>query len=110
LSRLRLFIALVVAVMALQAVPSGPLPLHLDNGPAFSASSVEMALPARRPFAAEPRLAPIFPPLASGPAEIVLLVTSEFGGEPAWPAPYRVRPPRPRVLVPAAPPRGPPLS
>jgi hypothetical protein len=110
LSRLRIFVVLMLAVTALQAVPARPLPLHPDNGPAFSASSVEVALPARRELATELKVAPIPPPLTGGAAKPIPLVTDESAVEAAWPAPYRVRAPPRRVLVPAAPPRGPPLS
>jgi hypothetical protein len=110
LSRLRIFVALMLAVTALQAVPARPLPLHPDNGPAFSASSAEVALPARRPLATEQKVTPPHPPLTGDTVKPIPLVTDEGGVEAEWPTPYRVRAPPQRVLTPAAPPRGPPLS
>jgi len=48
LRRLHLLVCLLLAVVAFQAVPSGPLPLWLDDGPAFSATSAAVALPGSR--------------------------------------------------------------
>src|SRR5690606_2077385 len=111
LLRLRTLIALMLAFMALHAVPAEPLSLHRDNGPAVSAGSVEMAVPVRRPLASEPRAAPVYPPLANGTPEPIPLATNENALGLAWPAADYGRPAPPRrVLVPATPPRGPPLS
>jgi hypothetical protein len=110
LLRLRAFIALMLAVMALQAVPAKPLSLHPDNGPAISASSVEMALPVRRQLATDARTVPAYPLLAVvDAAEPVPLLANESSPQTVWPALDRVRAPPKRVLVPATPPRGPPL-
>jgi hypothetical protein len=108
LLRLRTFIALILAITALQALPAKPLSLHPDNGPAVSASSVEMALPVRRPLAADLRIAPLHPPLPHRLAEPVPLVENESGPRLAWPIPDHARAPPRRVLAPATPPRGPP--
>ena len=110
LLRLRAFIALMLVLMALKAVPAKPLSLHPDNGPAVSASSVEMALPVRRQLATDARIVPAYPLLAVvDTAESVPLLADESGPQTVWPALDRVRPPPKRVLAPATPPRGPPL-
>jgi hypothetical protein len=110
LLRFRAFIALMLAVMALQAVPAKPLSLHPDNGPAVSASSVEMALPVRRQLATDARMVPAYPVLAVvEAAQPVPLRTDESDPHAAWPAPDSARAPPKRVLAPATPPRGPPL-
>ncbi|GGE00026.1 hypothetical protein GCM10011515_19780 [Tsuneonella deserti] len=55
LLRLRVVASLLLAVVALQATPAQPLPVSPDKGPAFSASSAEVAVVARRAQLAEPR-------------------------------------------------------
>jgi hypothetical protein len=45
---LHLLACLLLAIITFQAVPSGPLPLWLDDGPAFSAQSAAVALPGPR--------------------------------------------------------------
>ncbi|OJU58988.1 MAG: hypothetical protein BGO08_04685 [Altererythrobacter sp. 66-12] len=110
LLRLRIFIALILGITALQAVPAKPLSLHPDNGPAVSASSVEMALPVRRPMAADLRIAPLHPPLPPVMPAPVPLAENAGGPRLAWPIPDHARAPPRRVLAAATPPRGPPLA
>ena len=103
-------IALLLAVVALQAFPPKPLPLHADNGPAFSASSVQVALPGRLWSGVEQQPAPAGPPPTDRPEEPALspATVADFDG-PA-PALSRAPPPLPSVLEPAAPPRAPPAA
>ncbi len=96
--------------MALQALPPKPLPLHADNGPAFSASSVEVALPARLWSGVEKQPVPAVPPLTDRPEQAALspVAAADFDG-PAL-ALSRAPPPLPPVLEPSAPPRAPPAA
>jgi len=107
---LQALIVLLLAVMALQALPPQPLPLQADNGPAFSASSVEVALPARRQVWVEQKVAPVLPPMADWPEQPVavpIATAIEAGGLRRVPA--RIPPPSQNVLEPSAPPRAPPV-
>jgi len=107
---LQSIIVLLLAVMALQALPPKPLLLQVDNGPAFSASSVEVALPARRLVGVEHKVAPIIPPLTDWPEESFVRPLAANDTDGLWLAPVRLPPPPIDVLEPAAPPRAPPAS
>ena len=54
-----LMAVLLMAMIALQATPAAPIAHNPDRGPAFSASSTEVALAPRSNLAGEVRLAPV---------------------------------------------------
>ena len=61
----RLFAALMLAVIGLQATPAQPLPTQQSHGSAFSADTHELALPVRKEAASEvalPAIVPVLPP------------------------------------------------
>jgi hypothetical protein len=76
LGALRWFAVLLLAVIAMQALPVQAIPQAPDRGPAFSASSIEVAIAPRRDARPDVRVAPV--PLPERP-------------EPQWFAP-RVAP------------------
>lgn len=105
---LRLWAVAMLAVIGLQAIPTTALPTHVTHGSAFSASTQELSLGARRADAGEVQVAqqPIpHPPVL--PVER-LLVAAE---RPApWPAHRQTGPPaRPVPLDGGATPRAPPV-
>jgi hypothetical protein len=103
-----LMAVLLMAMIALQATPAAPIPHNLDRGPAFSASSIEVALAPRRDLASETRVTPVplpeHPPQQWTPAEVLGLTRQ------AWPAHRQTGPPPlvPRRTI--ASPREPPLA
>ena len=104
----RFIAGLLLAVVALQATPAQPLSGTVDRGPAFSASSVEVALAPRRDIARELRAVPV--PLPPRPAMLALPAAVDMLPQPVWPANRATGPPptpRERTFVS---PREPPLS
>ena len=107
---LRLWAAAMLAVIGLQAIPTTALPTHVTHGSAFSASTQELSLGARRVEAGEVQVAPQPQPLPHLPALPVerLLVAAE-SADP-WPAHRQTGPPaRPIPLYGGATPRAPPV-
>jgi hypothetical protein len=103
-----LMAVLLMAMIALQATPAEPIPQALDGGPAFSASSIEVALAPRRGLAGETRLAPV--PLPARPLQQLTPVATLALTEQAWPAHRQTGPPPPVPRRTLASPREPPLT
>ncbi|WP_346031655.1 hypothetical protein [Erythrobacter westpacificensis] len=107
LSRSRAVLLAMLCVIALHAIPTGPLPGYVERGgSAFSASTSEVSLVAREDAeivlkvvpAPTPDVVPASQPLAQvaeGPAYF-------------WPGKYQTAPPLPWPMPPAANPRRPP--
>lgn len=106
----RLLAALMLATIGLQATPARPvLPLR-DHGSAFSASTAEVAVAARRERAEEVRVVEQAPALLHIHADLLRARPALPVSRTAWPA-VQARGPPPRDLRgPAASPRAPPLS
>jgi hypothetical protein len=94
----RVLIALMLAVIGLQATPAQPLPNRPIHGSAFSASTADTALPVTREWAKELKVAAIAPPArpsAPTPALAAAAIPAQV-----WPdnrqtgPPLRERPPR----------------
>lgn len=106
--RSRLLVLLMLLVVALLATPSKPIPIYLDHGSAFSASSAEVALPIRRDLVGDVKIVP-------APATL----DHEIHWQVPWASPIDVRtwpvnhqtdPPEPRPRLSDSAPRAPPLS
>ena len=104
----RLLAALVLAIIGLQATPSQAVPIIVQHGSAFSASTSEVAVLMRRDSESEKRAVvklPAIRPQAARPTIRVIDIS-----EPVWPdnrqtgPPIRLRPPQ----SPASP-RAPPI-
>ena len=107
--RFRIAVAGLLLAIGLQAIPAHALPLRLDHGSAFSASTEEVSLSARRIGVGEIRLAPV-PLPASHRAIVAELASPEVTSAP-WPAPLATGPPlHPVPLVRGPAPRAPPAS
>jgi len=107
--RFRLALAALLAAIGLQAIPAHALPMRLDHGSAFSASTEEVSLSARRAGVGEIRLAPT-PLPAPRPAVVTEPVAIEEGDAP-WPGAWATGPPlRPVPLVQGSAPRAPPAA
>ena len=105
---LRLWAAAMLAVIGLQAIPTHSLPERLMQGSAFSASTQEVSLAARRAGVAEIRLAPA--PVPRPPTEQVSEDESLAIAPTTWPAHRQTGPPlRPLPLRGGSAPRGPPV-
>ena len=103
----RLWAAAMLAVIGLQAIPVHSLPQQPTSGSAFSASTQEVALAARRAGVAEVRLAPV--PVPHPPTEVVRDNESAPLTPEGWPANRQTGPPlRPLPLRGGPTPRGPP--
>jgi hypothetical protein len=103
-----LMAAALMAMIALQATPTAPIPDNHDRGSAFSASSTEVALAPRSHLASESRLAPV--PLTERPSQGLIPLAELALTQHAWPAHRQTGPP---PLVPRrslASPREPPLT
>lgn len=102
-----LMAVLLLAMIALQATPAAPIPHNLDRGPAFSASSTEVALVPRSNLASEVRLAPV--PLPARPSQDLIPLSALALTQPAWPAHRQSGPPplgpRRTLASPREPPR-----
>ena len=105
---LRWIAVALLAVIALQALPAQAVPPALDRGPAFSVSSVEVALPPRREVRADVRVAPV--PLPPRPAIEWATPGERLVRAEPWPAHRQQAPPAnpPRRSI--ASPREPPLA
>jgi hypothetical protein len=103
-----LMAALLMAMIALQATPAAPIPHNVDRGPAFSASSIDVALAPRRDQVSETRLAPV--PLPEQPLQQPATAAALALVGQAWPAHRQTGPPPlvPRRTI--ASPREPPLA
>jgi len=104
----RHLIALLLAVIALQAVPAGAMTQFQDRGPAFSATSSEVSLAPRREAVAECRLAPV--PLLLVPASIDVPYSAMRPALYDWPQFDARAPPYRWPLSRDRSPRGPPQS
>lgn len=106
----RLLIALIAAVICVHALPALPTSLQTDDGPAFSAGSAEVALPARHDLSMEIRILPAPDPRAGLEAgwqsDNNRLVASPF----FWPVPHSQGPPPRNAREPQSLSRAPPLS
>ena len=104
-ARVRVFATLLVATIAIQAIPAGAI-VKVDRGPAFSASSMDVAIAVRSEANSAPRLAPVpvFPPqIVKVPVPLANAIAAPRAYQPALP----IRGP-PRRTLPS--PREPPLS
>lgn len=103
---MRLFLALVLATIGLQAVPAGDLPLQRDHGSAFSASSLDTAVARQVEWIETQSIAqPLLPPPVDDDLRLLRVETSghghdwHVGAPPHLPAlalaasPYLPRPP-----------------
>jgi hypothetical protein len=107
--RFRLALAVLLAAIGIQAIPAHALPMRPDHGSAFSASSEEVSLSARRAGVGEIRLAPM--PLPAPRPEVVAEAAVVGAPEAPWPATYATGPPlRPIPLVHGPAPRAPPAA
>lgn len=105
---LRWIAVALLAIIAVQALPAQAIPPALDRGPAFSASSIEVALAPRREVRADVRLAPV--PLPPRPAvEWAKPGELTVRAEP-WPAHRQQAPPTTSPRRSIASPREPPLT
>ncbi|MGN6500948.1 MAG: hypothetical protein ACTHKM_12470 [Tsuneonella sp.] len=105
---LRWFAAALLAIIAMQALPAQAIPPALDRGPAFSASSIEVALAPRREVRADVRIAPV--PLPPRPfVEPLLPAELSLRAEP-WRAHRQQAPPATPPRRSIASPREPPLA
>ncbi|HEY8604005.1 hypothetical protein [Tsuneonella suprasediminis] len=104
------FAALLLAIIGLQAMPPSPVPVRVEHGSAFSASTVEVALPIRREATSETReiaKAPALVPQTPGPR----LAWSVPVVQAHWPANWQTAPPPPfRPLKSPPAPRAPPIA
>ncbi len=103
-----LMAVLLMAMIALQATPAAPIAHNPDRGPAFSASSTEVALAPRSNLAGEVRLAPV-PLPARPPLELIPLAALALTQQ-AWPAHRQTGPPPAVPRRRLASPREPPLA
>lgn len=103
-----LMAALLMAMIAIEATPAAPVSHTLDRGPAFSASSFEVALAPRRTVTGEIRLAPA--PLPERGPQQPALSKAPVLPEPAWEAHRQTGPPLPVPRRTLASPREPPLT
>lgn len=87
----RLVAALLLALVTLQATPAHAIPHAPDRGPAFSASSIEVALAPRRTAATEVRMAPI--PLPARPPIVAVPLAAAHPTKAYWPANLATGPP-----------------
>lgn len=113
LTRMRAIAALLVAVVVLQAMPAGPISTHLENGPAFSASTAQLALVSAREMGAEQRVVPQRPAPETLPPAVALVLVPVVVAAAAvvtpWPVPVATGPP-PIDLRPSLAPRAPPAA
>lgn len=100
--------ALLMAMIALQATPAAPIAHNPDRGPAFSASSTEVALAPRSNLAGEVRLAAV-PLPARPPLELIPLAALALMQQ-VWPAHRQTGPPPAVPRRTLASPREPPLA
>ena len=100
--------AVLLVVIALQAVPAGAMAQVQDRGPAFSATSSEVSLAPRREVPAELRLTPVTPP--PGPALVDVPSSAATPALPVWPYFNSRAPPHRWPLNRDRSPRGPPES
>jgi hypothetical protein len=100
--------ALLMAMIALQATPAAPIAHNPDRGPAFSASSTEVALAPRSNLADEVRLAAV-PLPARPPLELIPLAALALTQQ-VWPAHRQTGPPPAVPRRTLASPREPPLA
>ena len=106
---LRAIASLLLAVVALQATPAQPLPLVRDEGPAFCASSTEVAVAVRRVQLAEVRAQAQPDPLPPPPPPTIRLVPAERAVSSRRPSVIeRPAPVRALEVRPATPARAPP--
>lgn len=105
---LRLWAAAMLAVVGLQAIPVHSLPEQPTHGSAFSASTQEVSLAARRAGVSEVRMAPAPDPCL--PVEQMYDSSAQFLTVPVRPANRQTGPPvRPLPLCGGPTPRGPPV-
>lgn len=102
-----LMAALLMAMIALQATPAAPIPHDPDRGPAFSASSTEVALAPRSALAGEIRSVPV--PLPGRPSPELVPLAALALVQHSWPAHRQTGPPpaipRRTLASPREPPR-----
>jgi hypothetical protein len=107
LTTVRMWAALLLAAIGLQALEPIATPLQLSHGSAFGATTYEAALaPQRRNVAEGQKLVPLSPTLPA-----IRSVPDAFAmAPPPAPRPDSTGPPARMILAREAPPRAPPLA
>lgn len=82
---MRLFLALLLATIGLQAVPAGDIPIERDHGSAFSASSLDTAVARQVDRIETQAVAQSLPP-PPGDRDARALPTEASGSEQDWQA------------------------
>lgn len=103
---LRAVVLTLLACIAMQAVPSKALPIQLQTGSAFSASTAEVSLSARAESVA--RIAVVAAPVPQHPAVSRLLIDVVTNSSQFWSGKHQTAPPLRWPQSPATSPRGPP--
>lgn len=103
---LRFVVLILLGVIALQAIPTKPLPYHLEDGSAFSASTAQVSLSARETQVRQEKIVPLDRDIPAGvfPAAPIEAVAAF-----SWRGISATGPPARWPRSPSATPRGPPL-
>lgn len=105
----RLVLAIMLGVVLFQTAPSGDLAMQRDHGSAFSAATVDLALPVR---SAGPQITTVAPePLPAIPPTVAFAIArADIAITQTMPRPCQTGPPTRPPRLPATSPRAPPLT
>ena len=107
----KFFVAFLVAIIGLHAIPSHAIPLHRDQGPAFSASSSDVVVTTRRELPEEIKASPFPLPFPLTEVTSGLEISREMEGMARFQAKaVSQRRPWRKVLVPQSLARPPPIA
>lgn len=104
----RVLIVLLLATIGLQATPSRPVGLELDQGSAFSATTVDVAVAERRQWSVEVKADALPEPTPT--FDVLRTSATSISAPNDWPATYAIGPPNLPIFILSSGPRGPPTA